>query len=94
MTNAHKPAAESPGHLVPDVQVARELNVTLMTLWRWDRDQRMVDLGWPPAICIGRYKYRDGAQYAEFRSHLMRQAIARRNTLFANLRRGEAATHL
>src|SRR5450755_4774318 len=27
-----------PDELVPDPQVAREFNVSLMTLWRWDRD--------------------------------------------------------
>jgi hypothetical protein len=31
-----------PDELVPDPQVAREFSVTLMTLWRWDRDPK----GW------------------------------------------------
>ena len=28
-----------PDELVADPQVAREFSVTLMTLWRWDRDR-------------------------------------------------------
>ena len=36
--------------LVPDPQVAQELGVSLMTLWRWDRDSEMAALGWP-ALC-------------------------------------------
>jgi hypothetical protein len=34
-----------PDELVPDPQVAREFNVTLMTLWRWDRDPKLAELG-------------------------------------------------
>lgn len=35
--------------LVPDPQVAKEFNVTLMTLWRWTHDPR---LGFPPPVKI------------------------------------------
>ena len=31
-------SSDAPDELVPDPQVAREFNVTLMTLWRWDHD--------------------------------------------------------
>jgi hypothetical protein len=34
-----------PDELVPDPQVAREFNVSLMTLWRWDRDPKLAELG-------------------------------------------------
>jgi hypothetical protein len=43
---------------VPDPQVAREFNVTLMTLWRWDRDHRLAELGWEPPIKIRTRNYR------------------------------------
>ena len=34
-----------PDELVPDPQVAREFNVTLMTLWRWDHDPQAGRVG-------------------------------------------------
>jgi hypothetical protein len=45
MTTAACPAP-LPDELVPDPQVAREFNVSLMTLWRWDRDPKLAELGW------------------------------------------------
>jgi hypothetical protein len=34
--------------LVPDRQVRREVGgVSDMTIWRWDHDPKMVELGWP-----------------------------------------------
>src|SRR5271165_2933650 len=33
---------------VPDPQVIRELGITAMSLWRWDRDQTLIAAGWPP----------------------------------------------
>jgi hypothetical protein len=47
-----------PDELVPDPQVSKELSVTLMTIWRWDRDPEMVALGWPPPVYIRKRKYR------------------------------------
>jgi hypothetical protein len=41
-----------PDELVPDPQVAREFNVSLMTLWRWDRDPKLAELGWEPPVKI------------------------------------------
>ena len=47
-----------PDELVPDPQVAREFNVSLMTLWRWDRDPRLAKLGWEPPVKIRTRNYR------------------------------------
>ena len=47
-----------PDELVPDPQVAREFNVTLMTLWRWDRDPKLAELGWEPPVKIRTRNYR------------------------------------
>ena len=67
------------GALIPDPEVFRELRITPMTGWRWDRDPRMAELGWPPPIYRGRYKFRDSNQYQKFKSNLLRQAIAKRD---------------
>ena len=44
----------TPDHdsLVPDPIVQKELGVTAMCIWRWDRDDELNKLGWPPAIRI------------------------------------------
>src|ERR1700693_1718816 len=47
-----------PDELVPDPQVAREFNVTLMTLWRWDHDPKLAELGWEPPVKIRTRNYR------------------------------------
>jgi hypothetical protein len=71
------------GALIPDPEVFRELSITAMTAWRWDRDPRMAELGWPPAVYRGRYKFRDSKQYQKFKATLLRQAIAKRDALLA-----------
>ena len=69
------------GALIPDPEVFRELSITSMTGWRWDRDPKMAALGWPVPIYRGRYKFRSAKQYQKFKANLVRQAIARRNKL-------------
>jgi hypothetical protein len=71
------------GSLISDPEVFRELGISPMTGWRWDRDPRMQALGWPVAIYRGRFKFRDSKQYERFRRNLMRQAIAKRDVLLA-----------
>jgi hypothetical protein len=76
------------GALIPDPEVFRDLSITPMTGWRWDRDPRMAELGWPPPIYRGRYKFRDSKRYQKFKANLLRQAIAKRDALLE-----EAAAH-
>ena len=51
-------SSDAPDELVPDPQVAREFNVTLMTLWGWDRDPKPAELGWEPPVKIRTRNYR------------------------------------
>jgi hypothetical protein len=60
--------------LIPDAQIAEELRVTPMTLWRYDHDDELISLGWPLPIRVKRRKYRDGAKYAAFKSAMVRRA--------------------
>jgi hypothetical protein len=64
--------------LVPDPQVAKELSVTLMTLWRWDRDQRKIALGWPPRVKIGHRNFRERQAIEAFKIALIHRAIDER----------------
>jgi hypothetical protein len=70
------------GALIPDPEVFRDLSISPMTGWRWDRDPRMAELGWPLPIYRGRYKFRDSKQYAKFKENLVQAAIAKRAALF------------
>jgi hypothetical protein len=67
--------------LIRDPDIRRDLGISKMTTHRWDRDPRMMAIGWPPPVYIGRYKFRDSVQYAKFKARLAREAIARREAL-------------
>jgi len=61
--------------LVPDPQVRREFGgVSEMTIWRWDRDPKMAELGWPSAVKIRKRKFRPRKQLEAFKANLLRQA--------------------
>jgi hypothetical protein len=83
---SHDIESAEVGTLIPDPGVFRELCISSMTGWRWDRDPRMKELGWPPPIYRGRYKFRDSIQYQKFKANLLRQAIAKRDALLEQVR--------
>jgi hypothetical protein len=62
--------------LVPDPVVWRELGITNMTLWRWDRDPTLDFL---PPIKIRNRNFRSRRQLEEFKARMIRQAARRRN---------------
>jgi hypothetical protein len=65
---------------VPDRLVRAELNISPMTAWRWDRDQAMAELGWPPPIrtaANGR-KHRSRRLLEKFKQNMVQRAIADR----------------
>ena len=64
--------------LVPDPMVADEFNITLMSLWRWDRDPAKAALGWPPKVKIGARNYRHRSALEAFKANLMQRALAER----------------
>lgn len=68
-----------PDELVPDPQVSKELSVTLMTMWRWDRDPEMVALGWLPPVRLRTRKYRSRQLLEKFKSAALRRAIKTRS---------------
>jgi hypothetical protein len=63
--------------LVAERQVRAEFgNVSAMTVYRWDNDERMKKLGWPPALRIQNRKFRSRRAIEIFKQKLQRQAIA------------------
>ena len=68
--------------LVPDRVVRSELCIAPMTMWRWDHDPAMAELGWPPVIQLsakGR-KYRSRVQLEAFKQNLVKRAAAARGS--------------
>ncbi len=68
-------------NLIPDPMVAREFNVSLMTLWRWDRDAQKVALGWPPKVKIGDRNFRHRSLLEDFKRGLLHRALAEREAV-------------
>jgi hypothetical protein len=75
--------------LISDQRIRRDIGVSKMTTHRWDRDQRMAMIGWPPAIYIGKRKYRNARAYDDFKSRLVRESIARRGELLGQQQQTE-----
>jgi hypothetical protein len=69
--------------LVPDPKVAEEFHVTLMSLWRWDRDPTKIALGWAPKVQIRKRNYRHRSQLEAFKSNLLQRALAERESRLA-----------
>jgi hypothetical protein len=85
----HRPRKRAPRNttndnehdvLVPDAVVAVELGgVSRMCIFRWDRDPRMMQLGFPARIMLNGRGYRSRQQLEKFKQNLMRKAIAARD---------------
>ena len=71
---------DTPDHdtFVPDPQVQKELGVTAMSIWRWDRDPELIKLGWPPPIRIRSRKFRSRIALENFKRVMARRAIEQR----------------
>jgi len=71
--------AEQVIELVPDPDVAKEFGTSLMSLWRWDQDPAMAELGWPPPVKIRKRNHRVRQSLERFKQTLIRQAIEERS---------------
>ena len=77
MANATQTLDEAD-ELVPDPQAQRELGITAMSMWRWDRDETLIAAGWPPPIRIRKRKFRSRRALEEFKASMARRALAQR----------------
>ena len=70
----------TPDQFVSDSLVQDELDVSGMTLHRWDRDPRLAALGWPPPMKVtgGRRKFRSRRALEQFKANLLQRALAER----------------
>lgn len=61
--------AENDNHdpLVPDPTVAKEFGISLMTIYRWDRDEKLKALGWPGKVQIRKRNFRSRRGLEKFK---------------------------
>jgi hypothetical protein len=62
---------------VPDPLVRREFNISEMSMWRWDRDETLRALGWPPKIQIRGRNFRRRGQLNQFKAAMLADALKR-----------------
>jgi hypothetical protein len=72
----------APDEFVPDQKVRKELGISGVTLWRWDRDRAKAALGWPPPITFAwgktPRKFRSRQQLEIFKANVLRLALLKR----------------
>jgi hypothetical protein len=69
--------------LIPDPKVFRDIGISAMTAWRWDRDKKMIEAGWPPQLKRGGRNFRSGRALRKFKNRLMREAIKVRRSILS-----------
>jgi predicted DNA-binding transcriptional regulator AlpA len=69
-----------PDSFVADPDVAKELGISLMTLWRYDRSEELRDI-FPAKVQIGKRNYRSRRQLEVFKATMLRKALAERKRL-------------
>jgi hypothetical protein len=57
--------------LAPEAVVAEHFSKSTRTLWNWDKDERMLKLGWKPAVRINGRRYRRVGDLREFTQALL-----------------------
>jgi hypothetical protein len=73
----------TPDTWVPDPQVFREMDITPMTGSRWDKDPRMIELGWPPPMQVRKRNYRSRKMLERFKANMLERAMKARKQLLA-----------
>jgi hypothetical protein len=63
----------APDEYVPDPLVAKEFSVTLMTLWKWDHDERLAFP--PPVMKIRGRNYRSRRAIEEFKTKMISRGM-------------------
>jgi hypothetical protein len=68
--------------LVPDGQVQKEFGgKNRQTIYRWDQDQKMIDLGWPPKVLVSGRGHRSRFALEAFKRRLIEDAVQARNAV-------------
>jgi predicted DNA-binding transcriptional regulator AlpA len=74
-TTPSENVADVTDTFVPDPQVWKELGISSMTGWRWQRDP---DLDFPPRIQIRGRNFRSRKQLERWKAEMLRRSIGER----------------
>lgn len=78
--------------LTPGWKVREGFGISEMTEHRWDQDERLEELGWPPPIWIRNRKYRSTRMLQAFVERMIKESIANRGKLPQQYARANAAS--
>jgi len=78
-----KTLIEDRDELVSDPTVARELDISLMTVWRNDNNPKLIALGWPAKIQINKRNFRSRIQFESFKRAMLKRAMVEREKMLA-----------
>jgi hypothetical protein len=91
MTTAKpKPEPNQFDEWVPDVRVQAEFNISAMTLFRWDQDEHLRELGFPPPIYMRGKKFRSRQLLEKFKASMLNAALSDRRNLRRVIPKGNA----
>jgi predicted DNA-binding transcriptional regulator AlpA len=79
-TDSSEDAADVTDTFVSDPQVWKELGISSMTGWRWQRDP---DLKFPPRIQIRGRNFRSRKQLERWKAEMLRRSIGQRRVAAA-----------
>jgi hypothetical protein len=78
-TQRKRKTSDEHDSLIPDNVLAEELGgVSRMSLHRWGRDPRMIELGFPARIMMNGRGYRSRKETERFKANLMARALSSR----------------
>ena len=77
------PDTDERDEFVSDPVVARELGISLVTMWRHDSNKEMEKLDWPAKIQIGKRNFRSRNQLEAFKEAMLKRAMAERKKIVA-----------
>ena len=79
-TDSSEDVADVTDTFVPDPQVWKELGISSMTGWRWQRDR---NLNFPPRIQIRGRNFRSRKQLERWKAEMLRRSIGERRAAAA-----------
>jgi hypothetical protein len=74
---------EMPDQFVADPDVACELGISLMSIWRYDHSAELAEMGWPAKVSMRKRNFRSRHQLEQFKNNMLRRAMAERKQLIA-----------
>ena len=83
MPHKHNTHDDAPDQFIADPNVARELGISLMSIWRYDQSPELIEMGWPAKGVMRKRNFRSRRQLETFKAVMLKRAMAGRKKLAA-----------